>query len=46
MGFAAYRILSHYDPNLCLGIPGASKADGAAVIQWPCGTCADHSWHF
>jgi Ricin-type beta-trefoil lectin domain-like len=29
---------------LCAAIPGGTHAAGASVIQWPCGTWADHYW--
>jgi hypothetical protein len=28
----------------CLAVPGASTSAGVQVIQWPCGTWADHYW--
>ncbi|MFD9791871.1 RICIN domain-containing protein [Streptomyces sp. NPDC059070] len=30
----------------CLAVPGGSTDQGTQVIQWPCGTYADHYWAF
>jgi hypothetical protein len=30
--------------NQCLAVPGGSKNAGSRLIQWPCGSNADHYW--
>ncbi|HEY8984798.1 MAG TPA: RICIN domain-containing protein [Streptomyces sp.] len=44
-GFYWYHVVN-YNSGQCLGVPGASTTAGTQVIQWPCGTWADHYWAF
>lgn len=32
--------------GMCIGVAGGSQLDNAAVIQWPCGSWADHWWGY
>ncbi|WP_158277937.1 RICIN domain-containing protein [Pseudosporangium ferrugineum] len=36
----------NYSTGMCIGVAGGSKLDNAAVIQWPCGSWADHWWGY
>ncbi|GGV01633.1 RICIN domain-containing protein [Kitasatospora aureofaciens] len=43
--FNWYHVVN-YNSGQCLAVPGASTTAGTQVIQWPCGTWADHYWAF
>lgn len=38
-----YQLVNH-NSRLCLAVRDGSHADGAAVVQWPCGAIDDHFW--
>jgi mannan endo-1,4-beta-mannosidase len=39
-----YKIVSS-TTGMCLAVAGASQADGAEVVQWPCENSAHFIWH-
>jgi hypothetical protein len=41
MGDGSFRIRMHHS-GLCLNVSGASTANGASIIQYPCGSAADN----
>ncbi|GAA0445057.1 RICIN domain-containing protein [Streptomyces stramineus] len=43
-GGRGYYRVRNLNSGQCLAVPGASKTEGTQVIQWPCGTWADHYW--
>ncbi|MEU5438455.1 RICIN domain-containing protein [Streptomyces sp. NPDC020719] len=44
-GFYWYHVVN-LNSQQCLAVPGGSTTQGTQVIQWPCGTWADHYWAF
>ncbi|MDX3569048.1 RICIN domain-containing protein [Streptomyces sp. ID05-47C] len=41
---AAASQMVNANSRKCLAVPGGSTAAGTGLIQWPCGTWADHFW--
>lgn len=41
---AVSRHLTNYNSDRCLAVPGGSRQPGIGLIQWGCGTWADHYW--
>ncbi len=38
-----FSLVNHRN-KMCVGVAGASKNNGAAVVQWPCVHAGDHLW--
>jgi hypothetical protein len=44
-GHSVYQIINTYS-GMCMNVSGASTANGAAVLQWPCSTSATNNlWY-
>lgn len=40
----AFLHFVNWNSGQCLAVPNGSTAQGAGLIQWPCGSFHDHYW--